>query len=106
VTPNAKTDIWNREIWGSFAACCGILFFVSALFIPVLSFTKGTVDPKGPAGFVSLIGMPSFILGHVFGIIALASDKARSKKLARWSLFGIWMTMVTGVVLILIFRDR
>ena len=50
--------------------------------------------------------MRSFLFGHVFGIIALASDNAQSKKLAKYGLTTIWMSFLVGAVLLAIFRDK
>jgi hypothetical protein len=55
---------------------------------------------------VAAIGMPSFLFGHVFGIIALASNNSKSKKLAKTGLAIIWMSFLVGIVLVAIFRDR
>ncbi len=100
-----SNDLWNRPIWGNIAVVAALLFLLGALLIPILSFAAGPTDPKGPAGFIACIGMPSFVVGHIAVIIALASEHVRSKKRACWSLIAIWSGIIIGTALVLFFRD-
>ena len=103
-----KQDVWCITLWGGVTFVCGVLFLVGGLLLPAIAFAfaVGPIDPKGPATLVAGVGMPSFLLGHLFGIIALASDNAESKKLAKIGLTIIWMSFLVGAILVAIFRDK
>ena len=88
------------ELPGGCSLGCAVLFVISAIW-PLLHVIGRTYEPE--TWLVSfLIGGPSFLVTHIFAVIALRSESSWVKSCGKWALRLVWVTIALFLVVGLI----
>jgi hypothetical protein len=104
----AATKEPKSSATGGCSIGCASVFVIVGLLFPFLHMIGGTWEGGEMMLLPMLIGLPSFIVGHILAIIALSSGAASTRRAGMRALLIIWCSIalisITGYVADTFFR--